>query len=279
MQVQMKNSEVAGPVLRRLMNPMTTAADSTMRGLSSALWSDCPCFDHQEAGDMVARYWSAATHSTADWTLSQAGGTGGAVTMSSVQPGVALLDTNDTATDAGVTGFQLTGPVVYAATAAVSSARAIWWEARVRVTGMGTDVGQYVVGLCDTDTTLATAGTVGASEMFAFHALETATAVFAGEKEGVSASIASAHTIVQSSWVKLGGKITATSAGVPTGYAFVNGVANSATITSANITVAGLIPSLAVLVGDDGGQTTIIEIDWFALGGRLGSSDIIGVNA
>jgi len=270
-QVQMKN-------VRSMINPMTTAADSTMRGLSSALWADCPCFDYQVAGDMIARFWNTNSGTTADWTVTQAAS--GVITVSSVQMGAALLDAESTVKGSGIISAQLIGEPVFAATAAVSSAREIWFEARLRFAAIGGDCQNMLVGLCDVDTSLIdSAAALAASNMLAFHNVNANTAVFAGEKAGTSASVASAHTYVASTWVKLGFHVIATSAGVPTAYCYVNGVANSATITSANVPTVGLIPSIAAINSSAGGSQVVMELDWIAYGGRLGSSDVIATNA
>ena len=281
MQIDMKDQEGAGPVMRSMMEVTyanSAAIGSASRGLSSGLWGNCPCFDNKIAGDSVSKYWSAATGTTADWVLTQAAS--GTFAPSSVQMGAALIDSESGTASSGVVSLQLLGPTVFAATAAVSSAREIWFETRIRLSQHGAPNGQLLVGLCDTDTSLLAASAIGASNMLGFHAIDLLTATFAGEKATASANAGTAvHTFVTSSWVKLGLHVSATSAGVPTCTYYVDGVPGSATITSANIPVVGLVPSFAVVTASAAATTLICELDWVATAGKLGSSDLIATNA
>ena len=231
-------------------------AASLRRGLSENLWGQAPN-DQIDAGALDQGFGFKTdflsftdTHS---WLLTNA--TSGTAAMDTAEKGGAvLLDAGAVTLNQGVQ-VQMGGAVAAASFIASADSK-IYYEARVKISTIGSTTGQIFVGLSEVLATLFASAANTSTNHIGYEIFNTTAMGIHSEKAGTRASTAAAHTVVDGEWVKLGFVVDGLTKITP----FVDGVAKTA-ITSA-IPIVEMTPSFVCKAG----ATTrpVLSIDWVA---------------
>ncbi|TET54812.1 MAG: hypothetical protein E3J64_01310 [Anaerolineales bacterium] len=146
--------------------------------------------------------------------------------------------------------------------------KTLWFEARIKVTGAVTP-DQFFVGLCNTITSMHPNGviddTVDKIGFYSHSGSTTLKLAFITSKAAIQAATATAATIAQNTWIKVGFKVS-WSGSVQTVTPYVNGVAGTAHATAASVPTAltGLGICLAAHV-DQTSTVAVLDVDWIRI--------------
>ena len=240
------------------------------RGLSPALWAKQPRdFQDLSVGfgfidDFLSRDIGASeAGSAADasdavnngrWFLTSAT-SGTALLDPAAKGGVLLLDSAAAANNQGAQ-IQLGGNGIGAASFIPNASAKIYYEARIKVADIGSTTCQVFAGLAEVDTSVFQSAANSTANHIGYEAINTTAVGIHSEKAGSRSSTASAHTLVDGTYVKLGFVVDGLTSVTP----YVNGVAKTAITT--NIPIVDLTPSF--VCHSSGTTDPILHIDWVA---------------
>ena len=169
------------------------------------------------------------------WLLTQATA-GTALQDPAAKGGVLLLDSASTTNNEGAQ-IQLGGNGIAASSFIPNANAKIYYEARIKLTDIGSTTVQAFAGLSEVDATLFSGAANTSANHVGFEAINTTAMGIHSEKIGDRASTAAVHTVVDGTYVKLGFVIDGLTKITP----YVNGVAKAAITT--NIPVVAMTPS------------------------------------
>ena len=224
------------------------------RGLSPALWAKQP----RDFQDLSVGFGITDDFLTFDdenkWVLTQA--TAGTVALDvAAKGGVLLLDSNSTTNNQGVQ-IQL-GGAAGASSFIPSATSKIYYEARIKAADIGSTTCQVFAGLAIVDTSVFASAANSTANHIGYEAINSTAVGIHSEKAGTRSSTASAHTLVDDTYVKLGFVVDGLTSVTP----FVNGVAKTAITT--NIPIVALTPSF--VCHSSGTTDPILHVDWVSV--------------
>ena len=224
------------------------------RGLSPALWAKQP----RDLQDLIVGFGITDDFLTFDdenkWVLTQA--TAGTVALDvAAKGGVLLLDSNSTTNNQGVQ-VQL-GGAAGASSFIPSATSKIYYEARIKAADIGSTTCQVFAGLAIVDTSVFASAANSTANHIGYEAINSTAVGIHSEKAGTRSSTASAHTLVDDTYVKLGFVVDGLTSVTP----FVNGVAKTAITT--NIPIVALTPSF--VCHSSGTTDPILHVDWVSV--------------
>jgi len=224
------------------------------RGLSPALWAKQP----RDFQDLSVGFGITDDFLTFDdenkWVLTQA--TAGTVALDvAAKGGVLLLDSNSTTNNQGVQ-VQL-GGAAGASSFIPSATSKIYYEARIKAADIGSTTCQVFAGLAIVDTSVFASAANSTANHIGYEAINSTAVGIHSEKAGTRSSTASAHTLVDDTYVKLGFVVDGLTSVTP----FVNGVAKTAITT--NIPIVALTPSF--VCHSSGTTDPILHVDWVSV--------------
>ena len=224
------------------------------RGLSPALWAKQP----RDFQDLSVGFGITDDFLTFDdenkWVLTQA--TAGTVALDvAAKGGVLLLDSNSTTNNQGVQ-VQL-GGAAGASSFIPSATSKIYYEARIKAADIGSTTCQVFAGLAIVDTSVFASAANSTANHIGYEAINSTAVGIHSEKAGTRSSTASAHTLVDDTYVKLGFVVDGLTSVTP----FVNGVAKTA--ITANIPIVALTPSF--VCHSSGTTDPILHVDWVSV--------------
>jgi len=232
-------------------------AASLRRGLSPTLWNQAPlaqiAVGGLDQGFGFTDDFLAFDNATARWLLTNAT-SGTAIVDPAAIGGALLLNAGAVTLNQGVQ-IQMGGEVASASFIASANSK-IYYEARVKISTIGSTTGQIFVGLSEVLATLFASAANTSTNHIGYEIFNTTAMGLHSEKGGVRDSSAAAHTVVDGEYVKLGFVVDGLTKITP----FVDGVAKTA-ITSA-IPIVEMTPSFVCKAG----ATTrpVLSIDWVA---------------
>lgn len=177
--------------------------------------------------------------------------TAGTGAISTVDSGAFILDCNSTTQGQGVQIQRVKSPFVPAAN------KNLWFECKVKVTDTF-DKCQFFAGLAEADTSIIGSGAISTANHIGWLMAASAagTATLAGEK--ASAAGSGATTVIpEDTYVRLGFYVE----GVTSVTGYVDGVAQSTTLATANIPIVALYPSFVCQT--DGTNDPIVTIQGY----------------
>ena len=224
------------------------------RGLSPALWAKQP----RDFQDLSVGFGITDDFLTFDdenkWVLTQA--TAGTVALDvAAKGGVLLLDSNSTTNNQGVQ-VQL-GGAAGASSFIPSATSKIYYEARIKAADIGSTTCQVFAGLAIVDTSVFASAANSTANHIGYEAINSTAVGIHSEEAGTRSSTASAHTLVDDTYVKLGFVVDGLTSVTP----FVNGVAKTA--ITANIPIVALTPSF--VCHSSGTTDPILHVDWVSV--------------
>ena len=224
------------------------------RGLSPALWAKQP----RDFQDLSVGFGITDDFLTFDdenkWVLTQA--TAGTVALDvAAKGGVLLLDSNSTTNNQGVQ-VQL-GGAAGASSFIPSATSKIYYEARIKAADIGSTTCQVFAGLAIVDTSVFASAANSTANHIGYEAINSTAVGIHSEKAGTRSSTASAHTLVDDTYVKLGFVVDGLTSVTP----YVNGVAKTAITT--NIPIVALTPSF--VCHSSGTTDPILHVDWVSV--------------
>ena len=224
------------------------------RGLSPGLWAKQP----RDFQDLNVGFGITDDFLTFDdenkWVLTQA--TAGTVALDvAAKGGVLLLDSNSTTNNQGVQ-IQL-GGAAGASSFIPSATSKIYYEARIKAADIGSTTCQVFAGLAIVDTSVFASAANSTANHIGYEAINSTAVGIHSEKAGTRSSTASAHTLVDDTYVKLGFVVDGLTSVTP----FVNGVAKTAITT--NIPIVALTPSF--VCHSRGTTDPILHVDWVSV--------------
>ena len=224
------------------------------RGLSPGLWAKQP----RDFQDLNVGFGITDDFLTFDdenkWVLTQA--TAGTVALDvAAKGGVLLLDSNSTTNNQGVQ-IQL-GGAAGASSFIPSATSKIYYEARIKAADIGSTTCQVFAGLAIVDTSVFASAANSTANHIGYEAINSTAVGIHSEKAGTRSSTASAHTLVDDTYVKLGFVVDGLTSVTP----FVNGVAKTAITT--NIPIVALTPSF--VCHSSGTTDPILHVDWVSV--------------
>ena len=224
------------------------------RGLSPGLWAKQP----RDFQDLNVGFGITDDFLTFDdenkWVLTQA--TAGTVALDvAAKGGVLLLDSNSTTNNQGVQ-VQL-GGAAGASSFIPSATSKIYYEARIKAADIGSTTCQVFAGLAIVDTSVFASAANSTANHIGYEAINSTAVGIHSEKAGTRSSTASAHTLVDDTYVKLGFVVDGLTSVTP----FVNGVAKTAITT--NIPIVALTPSF--VCHSSGTTDPILHVDWVSV--------------
>ena len=224
------------------------------RGLSPGLWAKQP----RDFQDLSVGFGITDDFLTFDdenkWVLTQA--TAGTVALDvAAKGGVLLLDSNSTTNNQGVQ-VQL-GGAAGASSFIPSATSKIYYEARIKAADIGSTTCQVFAGLAIVDTSVFASAANSTANHIGYEAINSTAVGIHSEKAGTRSSTASAHTLVDDTYVKLGFVVDGLTSVTP----YVNGVAKTAITT--NIPIVALTPSF--VCHSSGTTDPILHVDWVAV--------------
>lgn len=224
------------------------------RGLSPGLWAKQP----RDFQDLSVGFGITDDFLTFDdenkWVLTQA--TAGTVALDvAAKGGVLLLDSNSTTNNQGVQ-VQL-GGAAGASSFIPSATSKIYYEARIKAADIGSTTCQVFAGLAIVDTSVFASAANSTANHIGYEAINSTAVGIHSEKAGTRSSTASAHTLVDDTYVKLGFVVDGLTSVTP----FVNGVAKTAITT--NIPIVALTPSF--VCHSSGTTDPILHVDWVSV--------------
>ena len=224
------------------------------RGLSPGLWAKQP----RDFQDLNVGFGITDDFLTFDdenkWVLTQA--TAGTVALDvAAKGGVLLLDSNSTTNNQGVQ-VQL-GGAAGASSFIASATSKIYYEARIKAADIGSTTCQVFAGLAIVDTSVFASAANSTANHIGYEAINSTAVGIHSEKAGTRSSTASAHTLVDDTYVKLGFVVDGLTSVTP----YVNGVAKTAITT--NIPIVALTPSF--VCHSSGTTDPILHVDWVAV--------------
>jgi len=224
------------------------------RGLSPGLWAKQP----RDFQDLNVGFGITDDFLTFDdenkWVLTQA--TAGTVALDvAAKGGVLLLDSNSTTNNQGVQ-IQL-GGAAGASSFIPSATSKIYYEARIKAADIGSTTCQVFAGLAIVDTSVFASAANSTANHIGYEAINSTAVGIHSEKAGTRSSTASAHTLVDDTYVKLGFVVDGLTSVTP----YVNGVAKTAITT--NIPIVALTPSF--VCHSSGTTDPILHVDWVSV--------------
>ena len=224
------------------------------RGLSPGLWAKQPRdFQDLNVGFGIQDDFLSFDDASVQWLLTQATA-GTAACDVAAKGGVLLLDSASSTNNQGAQ-LQLGGAA--AASSFIASATSkIYYEARVKLTDIGSTTVQFFAGLSEIDSTLFASAANSSANHVGAEAINTTALGVHSEKAGSRSSSASVHTIADGTYFKIGFVIDGVSKVTP----FVNGEAKTAITT--NVPIVELTPSF--VCHSSGTTDPILHIDWVA---------------
>jgi hypothetical protein len=229
---------------------------SIRRGLSAPLWHQAPVVQVAigDLGEGFGFIDDFLTYADADgWLLTNAT-SGTAVLDPAAKGGVLLLDSAAATNNQGV---QIQAGGAIGASSFIASADSkIYFEARVKVADIGSTTVQIFAGLSSVDASVLASAANTSINHVGFEAINTTSLTFASEKADVRSSDASAGTIADGTYIKLGFIIDGLTSATP----YVNGVAGTAHTT--NIPIVEMTPTL--VCHSSGTTDPILHVDWVA---------------
>ena len=224
------------------------------RGLSPALWAKQP----RDFQDLSVGFGITDDFLTFDdenkWVLTQA--TAGTAALDvAAKGGVLLLDSASSTNNQGVQG-QL-GGAAGASSFIPSATSKIYYEARIKAADIGSTTCQVFAGLAIVDTSVFASAANSTANHIGYEAINSTAVGIHSEKAGTRSSTASAHTLVDDTYVKLGFVVDGLTSVTP----FVNGVAKTAITT--NIPIVALTPSF--VCHSSGTTDPILHVDWVSV--------------
>jgi hypothetical protein len=238
--------------------PMAKAS-SLRRGLSPTIWSQAPLTEISNGG-LTEGFgfiddFLAFDDATARWLLTNAT-SGTAIVDPAAIGGALLLNAGATTLNQGVQ-IQMGGEVASASFIASATSK-IYYEARVKISTIGSTTGQIFVGLSEVLATLFASAANTSTNHIGYEIFNTTAMGLHSEKGGVRDSSAAAHTVVDGTYVKLGFVVDGLTKITP----YVNGVAKTAITLVTAIPIVEMTPSFVCKAG----ATTrpVLSIDWVA---------------
>ncbi len=224
------------------------------RGLSPGLWAKQP----RDFQDLNVGFGIQDDFLTFDdenkWVLTQA--TAGTAALDvAAKGGVLLLDSASSTNNQGVQ-IQL-GGAAGASSFIPSATSKIYYEARIKAADIGSTTCQVFAGLAIVDTSVFASAANSTANHIGYEAINSTAVGIHSEKAGTRSSTASAHTLVDDTYVKLGFVVDGLTSVTP----FVNGVAKTAITT--NIPIVALTPSF--VCHSSGTTDPILHVDWVSV--------------
>jgi len=224
------------------------------RGLSPGLWAKQP----RDFQDLNVGFGIQDDFLTFDdenkWVLTQA--TAGTAALDvAAKGGVLLLDSASSTNNQGVQ-VQL-GGAAGASSFIPSATSKIYYEARIKAADIGSTTCQVFAGLAIVDTSVFASAANSTANHIGYEAINSTAVGIHSEKAGTRSSTASAHTLVDDTYVKLGFVVDGLTSVTP----FVNGVAKTAITT--NIPIVALTPSF--VCHSSGTTDPILHVDWVSV--------------
>lgn len=220
-------------------------------GYSANLWKNCPLQEYlhdPSIGVLLDERWQSynAAATTGDYVLTQA--TQGTGAISTAAPGVLELDCNSTTQGQGANLQRVKSIFVPAA------GKHIWAEFKVKIVDTFDKV-QFFVGLAEVDTTIIGSGAITTQNHIGWYgaASNAGTMVLAGAKANTATTV-TGTAIAEDTYIKLGFYID----GVTSVTQYINGVAISTGLVTANIPIVALCPSF--VCQSDGTNDPIMHI-------------------
>jgi len=231
-------------------------AGSLRRGLSPTLWNQAPLAQVSIGGldqgfgfiDDFLSY-----NDEGPWINTNA--TSGSAVLDDAKGGVLIMDPG-AATDGQGPQIQYGG-----ATAACSflpnANSKIYFEARLKLTTLGTGAFDFFVGLAETDTTLIASSANSAGDYIGIQSITAnLLAIAVTENDDSATAGGTVHTFVDGEYVKLGFLVDGISSITP----YVNGVAQTKITTN----IAATIPMTPSVVCMAAGTQSVGNVDWVA---------------
>ena len=209
----------------------------------TGLWRSCPLAEYAHdpmtgvlLNEPFVSYDAAAT--TGDYTLTQA--TTGTAAVSTTMPGVLSIDSGSTTVVQGANVQRLKSGFVPAAN------KSVWFEARVKWTGVAALNVETAVGLFASDTTIIAASAVSTNNRIGWTSVtDDGVLLFNVDKAGTGTT-AAATTLVSDTWVRLG---FVYDGAADTVQQYIDGVAVGSAIATTYIPKLVVYPSLVCQSG------------------------------
>ena len=232
-------------------------SSNLLRGLSPNIWSQSP-LTQLSVGGLDEGFGIIDDFLTFDdenkWVLTQA--TAGTAALDvAAKGGVLLLDSASSTNNQGVQ-VQL-GGAAGASSFIPSATSKIYYEARIKAADIGSTTCQVFAGLAIVDTSVFASAANSTANHIGYEAINSTAVGIHSEKAGTRSSTASAHTLVDDTYVKLGFVVDGLTSVTP----FVNGVAKTAITT--NIPIVALTPSF--VCHSSGTTDPILHVDWVSV--------------
>lgn len=225
-------------------------------GYTSNLWRTCPLAEYRHdpsIGVLLDEPWVSynAAATTGDYVGTQA--TAGTGAISTAAPGVLEVDCNSTTQGQGFQ-IQRTKSVFIPA-----AGKHIWAEFKFKVVDTYDKV-QLFVGLAEADTSIIASGSISTANHVGLYgaASNAGTMVLAGSKAS-TATTTTGTAIAEDTYIKYGLYFD----GVTSVTQYINGVASSNTLATANIPVVALYPSFVCQT--DGTNDPILHLQGYRI--------------
>lgn len=225
-------------------------------GYSVNLWKSCPLLEYQfdpHVGVLLDERWQSynAASTTGDYVGTQA--TAGTGAISTAAPGVLEVDCNSTTQGQGFQIQRVKSAFVPAA------GKHIWAEFKFKVVDTFDKV-QIFVGLAESDTSIIASGAISTANHVGLLGIASnaGTLVLAGAKAS-TATTTTGTAIAEDTYIKYGLYFN----GVTSVTQYINGVASSSTLATANIPVVALYPSFVCQT--DGTNDPILHLQGYRI--------------
>ena len=232
-------------------------AASLRRGLSPTLWNQAPLAQHAVGGldqgfGFIDDFLSL--NDEGPWIVSNA--TSGTAVLADAKGGVLTMDSGAAANDQGV---QIQYGGATAADSFLPNANSkIYFEARLKLTTIGSGTFDFFVGLSETDVSIITGSANTSSDYIGIQSITAdMLAIGVTENNGSATAGGTVHTFVDGTYVKLGFLVDGISSITP----FVNGVAQTKITTNIAVTKP-MTPS--VVCQSAGTTQSVGSVDWIA---------------
>lgn len=231
------------------------AGPRNLRGLSMDMWNHCPRHeiredpsygwyfedDFMDDHDLTNRY-TATQASTGTFLITDA------------QGGVADADCNSGTVEQGI-NIQASS-TVGERFIPVADAE-IYFEVALKVTDSATGP-EFFVGLHEIDTSIIASSALTGNNYIGWSSVtDDNVLLFSAGKAGTVTTLTSSKTLVEATYVNLAFRIR----GVGYGEEYVDGLLKGETLTSTNIPIVAMVPSL--VCQSNGTTDPIVSIDWW----------------